>query len=141
MEMNEAKYYLGTRLNVADEETGEKFEVCGIRLDNDELLIYDNIDGSVVEYCIDLLKPIMLPLSSLSKPCLKDGKIPIVEICKMRSFLLTEDQFDKASKKMEYDIFTKRLPFDMMNQLIEWNFDVFGLIAKGQAIDINTLPK
>ena len=33
------------------------------------------------------------------------------------------------------------LPFGLINQLIEWHFDVFGLIEKGLAIDINTIKK
>ena len=42
--------------------------------------------------------------------------------------------------KIEYQKI-KYLPNGIVLQLFEWHFDVFGLIEKGIAIDINTLNK
>ena len=33
------------------------------------------------------------------------------------------------------------MSYGLVSKLIEWHFDVFGLIEKGLAIDINTLPQ
>lgn len=85
MEKLELKYlkgYLGTGLKVIDEEIGKIFEVCGCDFSENELLVNDNIDGSIERYCLDLLKPLLLPLSALTEP-LEDGSVPIVELAKI----------------------------------------------------------
>ena len=89
-------------------------------------------------------KPILRPLSDLTNPCLVDGIIPL-------------DVFDKTGNdKFEYEdlrVFAilrsisdgvvdhgvDILPYYVIERLFQWHFDVFGLIEKGLAIDINTL--
>jgi hypothetical protein len=45
-----------------------------------------------------------------------------------------------ATKDIEIHTgFMQNEPFWKIEKLFEWNFDVFGLIEKGRAIDINTL--
>ncbi len=35
----------------------------------------------------------------------------------------------------------KNCPYEVMEKLLSWHFDVFSLIEKGLAIDINTLTQ
>ena len=48
------------------------------------------------------------------------------------------EKYDNGNDKMLYE-----LPFtyDCFQKLLEWHFDIFGLIENGLAIDINTLNK
>ena len=39
----------------------------------------------------------------------------------------------------DYDEMYKEIHYDIIQELIERHFDIFGLIEKGLAIDINTL--
>ena len=35
----------------------------------------------------------------------------------------------------------KYLPYGVVEKLLEWHFDIFGLLEKGLAVDINTINK
>ena len=82
------------------------------------------------------VKPIIHPLSDITKPITHKGEtfVPLHEIIKMthckRSNLIERDE-----------IVFSFLSLDIWSKLIEWHFDIAGLIEKGEAIDVNTLDK
>jgi hypothetical protein len=126
------------------------------------ILTFENI--SIAIKMDDLL--ILRPISDLIKPCLEGGLIPIVELSKIaglfgfkstiNNFLterweigfkyLNEDEyfylndheveFHYIKNKTEYPI---RHQFQLFQKLIEWHFDIAGLIDKNEAIDYTTL--
>jgi hypothetical protein len=91
------------------------------------------------------LKPILRPLSDLTKEIEVDGQM----------FVASEKIFQNVMRggKHESDInyafgckesllmHMESMPYHAMIKLFEWHFDVFGLIDSGLAIDINTLAK
>jgi len=98
---------------------------------------------------IDRIKPICRPLD-LTKEIDHGGEafIPIVELAKF------VDEFNNAKPVFvevksvyglhyewysEYDNIRRSVPFSFYLKLIEWHFDIAGLIEKGEAIDVNTL--
>ena len=83
-------------------------------------------------YPIQLVKPILRPLSYLTKEIEVNGKkfVPI-------DYFLGDDVDLILNAIQIKDL--SYLPYNLIQKLFEWNFDVFGLIEKGLAIDINTL--
>jgi len=115
-------------------------------------------------YCIDDLyisecKPILRPLSDLTKEIEHNGEkfVPIIRMVKECHFTDTyELKFfetrESRSKRKEYRvgynsfkiywdilIYIDGMRHDYVQKLIEWHFDIYGLIDSGLAIDINTL--
>ena len=113
-------------------------------------------------------KPMLRPISDLTKEIEVNGEkfVPLVEIIKHLNFKFlryeikdnsldvvfdnkpqTKERFwfsnfkgtsfycSNMNKLMYKDI------YGAMNKLFEWHFDVFGLIEKDLAIDINSLPQ
>lgn len=80
----------------------------------------------------------VMPLSDLTKEIEVNGEkfVPLDAInlheCK---FLHTTHLVNK----MGYDFDITKIPNNSFVKLLEWHFDVFGLIEKGLAVDINTL--
>lgn len=183
LEIQHIAPYLPFGLKAHDEEYGETFFVCSYRQDSDEWLIHDNIDGSVIEYSRDVLKPILRPLSDLTKEITRNGEtfVPIVELYKIArgryedSIVRYWEKMSSKSIKIEmeghnnyifslvfsdcdvrlesglnFQLYSTDLHNDnpknvmiqcwnvLFQKLYEWHFDVFGLIEKGLAIDINT---
>jgi hypothetical protein len=91
-------------------------------------------------------KPILHPLSDLTKEIEVNGEkfVPLNRILeifgKSLKHLSTEFQI-KALKKFEQEVISKELPYKYIQKLIEWHFDIYGLIKAGLAIDINTLKE
>ena len=80
------------------------------------------------------VKPILHPLSDLTKPIEHNGEtfIPIEKIA----------IYDP--KNIQYfieQIYTGFIEYIVLKQLIEWHFDIADLISKDEAIDVNTLDK
>ncbi len=80
---------------------------------------------------IDIVKPLFRPLSDLTKEIEHNGEL-------LKYFF-----FGKGG---EHDYYVKKpikkvtgLSYDRVQRLFELHFDVFGLIEKGIAVDINTL--
>lgn len=100
---------------------------------------------------IEDVKPILRPLSDLAKEIEHNVRrfIPI-EWFEIRddesenwfsfdhgNINLINDLNSISTHQVYHDI--NFLPYAVVQKLIEWHFDVFGLIEKGLAIDINTL--
>ena len=80
-------------------------------------------------------KPILHPLSSLTKWIEHRGEkiIPLLELKWNRTINgFTKSNIDAAMLSLSLK--------DAIN-LIEWHFDIAGLIEKGEAIDVNTLKE
>lgn len=116
-----------------------------------------NIDGRGTQYGmwsgIDEIKPILRPLSDLTKNIEGIG-IPMVELAKIwdrDSLWVLDGYYAKSSKvyfsfsensffaKIDGDISPINHQFELFQKLFELHFDVFGLIEKRLAIDVNTL--
>ena len=83
-------------------------------------------------------KPILRSLSDLTKEIEVNGEkfVPMKKILDQKT--LDSYKLKKMYRFGEFDKI-KKLPYDLFQKLLEWKFDVFGLIEKGLAIDINTL--
>lgn len=96
------------------------------------------------------LKPILQPLSNLTKEIEMNGeKFVPVEWFEIGDENNLSNDYGFANVRLinhlkeisKYNIQNdiEYLPNGVVNKLHEWHFDVFGLIPKGLAIDINTL--
>lgn len=101
------------------------------------------IVGEAINVCIQLaeylveqediiryhIKPILRPLIDLVKTIEHDGSSFVP--CR----LLNTDFTDLIKHPEDY----RHTSYIIVNALLEWHFDIFGLIGRGLAIDINTL--
>lgn len=108
---------------------------------------YDFINNSVilerVLVSMEDVKLLLRPLSDLTKEIEHNGeKFVPVEI-----FDKVIDGWCDAYNEwwnLQYPNFLQMMdscPYEVMQQLLEWHFDVFGLIDQNLAIDINTINK
>ena len=83
------------------------------------------------------IKPILHPLSDLRNGDYLDLLFYGNMKCDNdREFLnALEDDIASADAKMEV------APYHLVQKLLEWHFDVFGLIKEGLAIDVNNLKQ
>lgn len=115
---------------------------------------------------IEGIKPYLRPLSDMAKPMVDGDKeiIPFIEIVKLiygdgdfkiydeNGFIEAETtwgsiigmNYKKEIELYSYDIdsqenFPIRNQFKLYQKLVEWHFDIAGLIEKGEAIDINKI--
>jgi len=153
MKLSEVKCYLGTGTQVQCLQDGQIKEFT---LSRCILMVQGEFD----------YKLILRPLSDLTKPCLEGGKIPVVELAKMAkfnigfkgdwktngfmpiakngdlTFLICQTLFYgtiEGDKKTHNNQIYNQL--ELLQKLFEWHFDVFDLISKREAIDINTISK
>lgn len=121
----------------------------------DKLRIKELNEDSI-SFCLKYAKPILRPLSNLTKKDLKEELYQYYETLGIDVKLVNYDSgndnpFDMTltvTYKMMGEVFTDVLinrgsisqsPYHVVSWLLENNFDVFRLIEKGLAIDINTL--
>ena len=117
----------------------------------------DNVGLFILKFeYLDRAKLVLRPLEDIAKDIDGNGFIPIVELLKMqlRDTKIDVDNDEIAIKK-EYcysiaylknhsnitvsidERFLESLPFWIIEKLLEWHIDVFGLIPKGHAVDFN----
>ena len=93
---------------------------------------------------IEVIKstPILRPLSDLIKEILYKGKkiVPLSEILKDQRSDNNVQHLFRLILNCGMNEMCFILPFWVIQKLVEWHFDVAGLIEKGEAININTLP-
>lgn len=115
-------------------------------IDSQEDLIYSdsylNIDESFFPYVLNSVKPIMRPLSDLIKEIEVNGD-RFVPIEKLRGMWDCDNVIEyvghNAIKEDGRLIGVQALSYVNIQFLLEWHFDIFGLIDNNLAIDINTL--
>ena len=161
--MNKEKY-LGISLNCGlkvilnrkgkfnlDEEYPEPHnEICEVVevLKSNSSFDYEISDGNVSYGFIELdeFDFICRPLTDITKPIEHKGE-KFVPLERIKELFIegTEDVLSQSIEAIEYFIennFFSRieyLPFILIQKLIDWHFDIAGLIEKGEAIDVNTL--
>lgn len=98
---------------------------------------------NVIDFDYEYSKPILHPLSDLTKEIEVNGEkfVPIEWLNKNKSVDLIEVQ-DLSKKKSIFNGRTTNIRFFeycVIEKLLEWHFDIHGLIENNLAIDINTL--
>jgi len=83
-------------------------------------------------------KPILRPLSDLTKEIEVNGEkfVPCIRIG-MKDINFSYSTKFKNVYGYEFDV--TKIQFDRVQQLLEWHFDIYGLIKNNLAIDKNTL--
>ena len=89
------------------------------------------------------IKPILRPLTDLTKEIERKGK-KSKPIWDLYSAIIEAGENPNIAEMVlnrliRKEIDVEMLPYFVYLKLLEWHFDVFGLIEKGEAIDINTL--
>jgi hypothetical protein len=105
----------------------EKEELIGLNFKEEKIFL---TFGYVTER--DDFLPILRPLSDLTKEIEVNGEkfVPAEEYSFLR--LAEISNYEGGSNTLNF------IHVREQNLLLEWHFDVFGLIGKGLAIDINT---
>lgn len=104
------------------------FYFCRNSKNKNQLYNFNNLknaDGIGRGFLLKEITPILRPISDIEKEIEVNGK-KIVPLDYFSGF------FD-----FEYGI--ESIDYKRAQKLLEWHFDIFGLIEKGLAIDINTL--
>jgi len=93
------------------------------------------------EIDLELFKPILHPLSDLTKEIEVNGEkiIPLTILLKNSCFDTKKMTWKEQLEFLECYKNIDLLTWNDFQKLFEWHFDVFGLIEKNLAIDINTL--
>ena len=131
LELKHLAPYLPYNLQISTDDVGENWVETVIGLN------HEAIETSVGNYWDYTVKPIFRPLSDFTKEIEHKGEkfIPIDNL----NFKSTEDSFKILP---EYNQWLYRfIKYADVQLLLEWHFDVYGLIDAGLAIDINTLNK
>ena len=92
-------------------------------------------------------KPILRPLSDLTKEIEVNGKkfVPIEKINDFMplgrnfGFSFEIDNLGNLGYRTSESWLNPMLHYDAFQKLLEWHFDIYGLIEAGLAIDVNTL--
>jgi len=89
---------------------------------------------------IKFIKPILRPLSDLTKEIeVNEEKfVPTERFNKIRKW---EGSPLAMTEHIIHNVKEHNLPTWITQKLLEWHFDIYGLIENGLAIDINTLNK
>lgn len=92
----------------------------------------------VDEKNLDRFKPILRPISDLENVIPhNDKKICLIEW--IEDFYCTLDLHEQAKRLINDLRWLNQCDYMLVCHLIEYHFDVFGLIEQGLAIDINTI--
>lgn len=105
-------------------------------LDLDKNKAQSKYKGHLINiYEWDEIKPILRPLS--------DIKIDQLRYIYFQVIATDSDMYGNCEEFIDYfnETSIEHLSYCIYSQLLEWHFDVFGLIPKGLAIDINTLKR
>lgn len=117
----------GLRVNIRQERQVSREEWKWFETEN-------ILNGSFLTWNLENLTPILRPLSDLTKEIEVNGEkfVPI----DFNAFEYSkEDIIEFQNRFIHY----KGMKFGIIERLFEWHFDIYGLIPKGLAIDINTL--
>jgi len=103
-----------------------------------------DIDDDQYPFNLDFWKPILRPLSDLTKEIEHNGErfTPSKVLTKENiggDMSFPVNGIANYKVENEYERVTVETTIRVLDLLYEWHFDVFGLIEKGLAIDINSL--
>lgn len=150
--------------NLKLQVNGHRRTLSGVKISKEGSLVV-NYDFMVWEVMNKSIKPVLRPLSDLVKEIDIRGKkfIPLVELKKSGTdlnelrFKEYENCFsviDNGEHELCLYLDTKSFhkyyrgedrsninQIELHNKLLEWHFDIYGLIEEGEAIDINTINR
>lgn len=147
LELKHISPYLPYGLKIIFEKSGKIIELSGIELSESEKLIFIN-KNAFFESTIWNFKPILRHLSDLTKEIEHNGEkfVPYNELYKIKKGIEVYEPIninypielliETENYSQDIDLFDGYL---IIQKLIEWHFDVFGLIKKRLAVDINTI--
>ena len=94
-------------------------------------LVVDDIEIEIQDF-----KPKLRPLSDLTKEIEVNGEkfVPI----EYNAFKEDKEHLIEFQNKYAH---YKSVKYGIIERLLEWHFDIFGLIEKGLAVDINTIKQ
>ena len=145
LELKHLAPYLPYNLKVFDDYYSEIRYLAALAFSDCGIVKQLHYPSQTREY--NEIKPILHPLSDLTKEIEHNGEKfkPFDELSNFL-YITEKDNFDtvlSARLWVETMILYRpdclTLPFNVVQKLFEWHFDVFGLIKDGLAIDINTL--
>ena len=116
-------------------------KLCGAYTDN-SYAFFDTVES---EHGFDSIKPILRPLSDLIEEINHNGDIfyPCDKVSDDIAHLYLGTSEIPSNEEVVSNVISEHhvieLQYLFVGKLFEWHFDVFGLIEKGLAIDINTL--
>lgn len=124
---------------------GEIADIGNIEIRYQSPIIWMDFKRGYFGISIDQIKPILRPLSDLTKEIEHNGDkfIPLIRINNELQYDWKFDIKDNCfidfglDYKNRFD--TAELPFDVIQKFCEWHIDIFGLIPEGLAIDFNTI--
>jgi hypothetical protein len=128
--------------NRTDESSHVKIGVIGdlVGIDNqyrNPIYWISTLNGHV-GLCSNDIKPILRPLSDLKKEIEVDGE-KFIPKNRLRDLIMIRGNYSKYdSNWINENIDPFLLPFWMIEYLLEWHFDIYGLLENNLAIDINT---
>ena len=139
--------YLPYGLKIWSYELNKEIELYCLSKANEAVYI----NSTKFYYHVDKFKPILRPLSDLTKGIYHNEK-KFIPIQKLKQNMLVDFEYKDKDGIMSIKFpkgnvciisickeIADECPFGFYNKLIEWHFDVFGLIEKGLAININTI--
>lgn len=133
LELKDLAPYLPYGLKIRSSEG--MTEILGYEWVNGKIIYQLDTDDDSGDFAFDdPIKPILRPLSDLTKEIEIDGEklVPMKWFSESEYYKRGLNQSISNWQHLKNHYFT-------YNLLFKWHFDVFGLIEKGLAIDINTL--
>ena len=94
--------------------------------------------NDTINVCPRWYKPILYPIKMLKKNIEFNGET-INPISWLEDEYYSLDLYRQANILLMDERYINQSDFMLVKHMIEWYFDIAGLIEKGQAIDINTL--
>lgn len=158
LELKHIKNYLDSEVEIYDKVSKTTFDMLQFITSHNQVKEF-GFSGNLNQLLTDEnLVMCLIPLSALIEPCLEGGKIPIVEILKMKHIESHIDRYNeveidgdgyprcwfkyRANREFVIRPFEVRegmVDLWVAQKLFEWHFDVFGLIDSGLAIDKRTI--
>lgn len=140
LELKHIAPYLPYGLRFDNGRDYEKDYLYGIRANSYNVKMAQG--GDCGYFRLEKIKPILRPLSDLTKEITVNGKtfVPLHKFYSLTSVDLELIDLEEWREELVY-LIKNNSPFQLsqFNMLLEWHFDVFGLIERGLAIDINTI--
>jgi len=133
LELHHIASYLPYQLKIMQYRDDLKlsFESILISLSNDTLGVTSTRFPFNERIQYDEAKLILRPLSDLTKRIDKDEDVTFLD------WIISEYEIDVIAFIEVNGI--ERLPYEIMEYLFEWHFDIYNLIKNNLAIDINTI--
>ena len=110
---------------------------------DDDIVI---LEPRIIRFIFDnneYTKPILHPLSDLTKTIVHKGEkfVPLHRLLENNNFDLDEMSEEHIMSFEETFMSPDLITLSDLPLYLEWHFDLFGGVSKGEAVDVNTLPE